>query len=77
MAKRGGVSAGDYKTYDAGTTIFTKRQNLDAFTPGTTPAHLNYQASRIADFMLTTGLVQGRPSLEGLLEGRFVQASES
>src|SRR5882757_10669356 len=30
MAKRGGVSAADYKTYDAGTTIFTRQQNLDA-----------------------------------------------
>ena len=47
MAKRGGVSVEDYRTYDAGTTIFTRLQNLDAFTPGTTPAHLNYQAGQI------------------------------
>ncbi|MDT5026569.1 MAG: NitT/TauT family transport system substrate-binding protein [Micromonosporaceae bacterium] len=31
MAKRGGVSVDDYKSYDAGTTIFTKEQNLAAF----------------------------------------------
>ncbi len=42
MARRSGVATNDYKTYDAGTTIFTRQQNLDAFTPGTTPEHLNY-----------------------------------
>jgi NitT/TauT family transport system substrate-binding protein len=72
MAQRAGVNAADYRTYDAGTTIFTRQQNIDAFTPGTTPAHLNFQAARISDFMVNTGLVQQRPSLDGLLDGRFV-----
>ena len=74
MAKRGGVSVEDYSTYDAGTTIFTRLQNLDAFTPGTTPAHLNYQAGQAADFLLNTGLVDARPPLDGLLDDRFVKA---
>lgn len=74
MAKRGGVGVADYKTYDAGTTIFTRQQNLDAFTPGTTPEHLNYQAALTADFVFGTGMVQHRPSLAGLLDKRFVQA---
>ena len=74
MAKRGGVSVEDYRTYDAGTTIFTRLQNLDAFTPGTTPAHLNYQAGQAADFLLSTGLVDKRPPLDGLLDDRFVKA---
>jgi NitT/TauT family transport system substrate-binding protein len=74
MAKQGGVSVNDYKTYDAGTTIFTRQQNLDAFTAGTTPAHLNYQAALTADFVLGTGMVQHRPSLDGLLDERFVKA---
>jgi NitT/TauT family transport system substrate-binding protein len=74
MAKRGGVSAADYKTYDAGTTIFTRQQNLDAFTPGTTPAHLNFQASEIADFLVNTKLVDTRPELDGLLDDTFVKA---
>ena len=38
MAKRAGVTPSDYRTYDAGTTIFTRQQNLDAFASGTTPA---------------------------------------
>jgi NitT/TauT family transport system substrate-binding protein len=74
MAKRGGVSPDDYRGYDAGTTIFTLRQNLDAFTPGVTPTHLNHQAGRIADFMVSTGLAQSRPSLDGLFDDRFVKA---
>jgi NitT/TauT family transport system substrate-binding protein len=74
MAKRGGVSAGDYRSYDAGTTIFTLGQNIDAFTPGVTPTHLNHQAGQIADFMVSTGLTQKRPSLDGLFDDRFVKA---
>ncbi len=74
MAKRAGVSVADYRGYDAGTTIFTLRQNVDAFTPGTTPAHLNFQAARIVDFMLGVGMVRERPALDGLLDGRFVAA---
>lgn len=74
MAKRGGVTPAEYKTYDAGTTIFTRQQNLDAFTPGTTPEHLNYQASEIADFLVDTKLVDSRPELDGLLDETFVKA---
>ncbi len=74
MAKTSGVSVEDYKTYDAGTTIFTRRQNLDAFTPGTTPEHLNYQAAQIADFVFGTGMVQSRPSVADLLDERFINS---
>jgi len=74
MAKRGGVSVDDYKSYDAGTTIFTRQQNLDAFTPGTTPAHLNFQADKIVDFITSTGLAKDKPALDGLLDDRFVKA---
>jgi NitT/TauT family transport system substrate-binding protein len=74
MAKACGVGLDDYKTYAAGTTIFTRQQALDAFTPGTTPKHLNYQAAQIADFVFGTGMVQNRPSLGGLLDERFVEA---
>jgi NitT/TauT family transport system substrate-binding protein len=76
MAKRGGVSAADYKTYDAGTTIFTRQQNLDAFAAGSTPANLDYQAGQIGDFLLSTGLADEKPSLDGLLEPKFVAAAK-
>jgi NitT/TauT family transport system substrate-binding protein len=74
MAKRGGVSPADYRTYDAGTTIFTRQQNLEAFTSGTTPANLDYQAGKISDFLVSIGLAKERPSLAGLLDDRFVKA---
>ena len=76
MAKRGGVSPADYKSYDAGTTIFTRQQNLDAFASGSTPAQLDYQARQIGDFLVSTGLAEEKPSLDGLLEPKFVQAAK-
>jgi len=75
MAKRGGVSVDDYKSYDSGTTIFTRQQNLDAFTPGTTPKHLNFQADEISDFILGTGLAKERPDVDGLFVDKFVKAA--
>jgi NitT/TauT family transport system substrate-binding protein len=77
MAKRGGVSVTDYATYDAGTTIFTREQNLAAFEPGTLPSNLDYQARSIAEFLVSAKLVDTKPSLEGLLEPRFVKAVSS
>jgi NitT/TauT family transport system substrate-binding protein len=74
MAKRAGVSVEDYATYDAGTTIFTREQNVAAFESGTSPANLDYQAEQIAQFLVDTGLVDEKPPLEGLFEPRFVQA---
>ncbi|HSV68264.1 MAG TPA: ABC transporter substrate-binding protein [Mycobacteriales bacterium] len=74
MARRAGVSAADYATYDKGTTIFTLAQNLDAFTPGSTDAHLDYQARKISDFLVQTKLIDTRPDLTSLFEPRFVQA---
>src|SRR6266516_809201 len=57
MAKRAGVTVEDYKSYDAGTTIFTRQQNLDAFASGSTPANLDFQAKQIATFLKSNGLV--------------------
>ena len=74
MAKRGGVSAADYRGYDAGTTIFSRQQNLDAFATGSTAVNLDFQAAQIGDFLVATGLADEKPSLDGLFEPRFVQA---
>jgi NitT/TauT family transport system substrate-binding protein len=73
MAKRAGVSPADYKTYDAGTTIFSRDQNLAAFNSGNTPANLDYQANSIAEFLVSTKLVDKKPSLNDLFEPKFVQ----
>jgi NitT/TauT family transport system substrate-binding protein len=74
MAERAGVSVADYKTYDAGTTIFTREQNLAAFASGSTPANLDFQAKSIADFLVSAKLVDTAPPLDGLFEPRFVEA---
>jgi len=76
MAKKGGVSDADYKTYDAGTTIFTRDQNQNAFAPGRDATHLDYQANQIGEFLVATKLAPAKPSLDGLLEPKFVQAAK-
>lgn len=77
MAAKAGVSVEDYLTYDAGTTIFSKEDNLEAFSPGDTPAQLDYMANQIADFLVASGLADERPSLDGLLDPTFVQAADA
>jgi NitT/TauT family transport system substrate-binding protein len=74
MAAKAGVSEADYATYDEGTTIFTQAQNLEAFAPGTTSAHLDYEAGQISTFLVSTGLAEAKPSLDGLFDPSFVQA---
>ena len=68
MAKRAGVSEADYATYDTGTTIFTRQQNIEAFTAGTTSDNLNFQANNIADFLVGSGLADSKPPFEGLFD---------
>jgi NitT/TauT family transport system substrate-binding protein len=75
MSKKGGVTAEEYKEYDAGTSIFTKDQNLAAFAAGSTPANLNFQAEQIAQFLVDTGLAPTKPSLDGLFNDSFVKAT--
>jgi NitT/TauT family transport system substrate-binding protein len=75
MATLAGVSAEDYLTYDAGTTIFSIEDNVAAFTPGDTPANLDHMADRIAEFLVSAGLVDQRPSLDGVLDPQFITAA--
>jgi NitT/TauT family transport system substrate-binding protein len=74
MAKRAGVSVTDYKSYDSGTTIFTRDQNLAAFESGSTAANLDFQAKSIADFLVSAKLVDTAPTLDGLFDPQFVKA---
>jgi NitT/TauT family transport system substrate-binding protein len=69
MAKRAGVSVADYRSYDEGTTIFTLEQNRAAFAD-----ELPARAQQISDFLVTSKLVDAAPSLEGLLEPKFVMS---
>ncbi|MFC4590420.1 ABC transporter substrate-binding protein [Sphaerisporangium corydalis] len=69
MAKRAGVGVADYETYDKGTTIFTLERNRAAFADD-----LPASAKQISDFLVASKLVDTAPSLDGLLEPKFVQA---
>jgi NitT/TauT family transport system substrate-binding protein len=73
MAKRGGVSVADYTAYDGGTTIFSLKDNVQAFTPGGTDANLDFQAKKISDFLVGTKLVDKPPVLDGLFDSTFVK----
>jgi NitT/TauT family transport system substrate-binding protein len=72
MAKKAGVSVAEYQAYDEGTTLFSREDNLAAFTAGSTDANLDYQAKKIADFLVGSKLVDTAPKLDGLLDSSFV-----
>ncbi|MGI8332108.1 ABC transporter substrate-binding protein [Actinomadura scrupuli] len=74
MARRAGVTEAEYRTYDAGTTIFSLDDNLRAFAPGRGTAHLPYQATALSAFLLDNRLTQFEPSLDRLIDPRFVEA---
>jgi NitT/TauT family transport system substrate-binding protein len=74
MAKRAGVSESDYASYQAGTTIFSQQDNLREFQPIDSPGHVTYQAASISAFLLQSGLIQIKPSLDQVFDPRFVNA---
>jgi NitT/TauT family transport system substrate-binding protein len=73
MAKQAKVSVEAYRTYDKGTKIFTLQGNLEAFTPGNTDANLDYQAKKISDFLVSTGLAKKKPRLDNLFDDSFIK----
>lgn len=73
MAKKAGVTVDEYKSYEAGTTIFTIDDNLTAFTPGTDMTRLDFAAKKISQFLVAGGLVDKAPDLTGLLDDTFVK----
>ncbi len=75
MAKRAGVSVEDYRSYEKGTTIFTREQNLAAFEEGSDMTHLNFAAEEISEFLLEEGLIEEEPDLRTIFNSRFVEAA--
>lgn len=75
LAARAGVSEAEYKDYDAGTTIFTLKQNREALKPGTTMASLPFAAGEISNFLQEVGLAETPPDLTKLFDSRFVDAA--
>jgi NitT/TauT family transport system substrate-binding protein len=74
MARRAGVSVADYATYDAGTTIFSLKDNINAFSTGRDATHLGYQAENLSKFLVDAKLAPFAPSLDRLFEPRFVRS---
>lgn len=74
MAQRAGVSVEEYKTYDAGTTIFNIEQNLQAFQPGNDMTSLHHAAKEINSFLVEAELIKRSPDLSRMFDDRFVKA---
>lgn len=74
MAERAGVSAEDYESYDAGTTLFSIDDNVAAFESGDERANLDHNAQEITAFLLETELIEEEPDLSKLLDPRFITA---
>ena len=74
MAKRAGVSVDEYKDYDAGTTLFSAADAVEAFAPGDDFKHLDYAAKQIAAFLLDTGFVEDEIDVTKVLDGSFTKA---
>lgn len=75
MAKRAGVTTAEYRDYDAGTRIFTLKENLAAFAPGKDASHLGYSARATTDFLLKSGLTKKPVNTEAILDSAFVKAA--
>ena len=74
MAKLAGVTPAEYKDYDAGTTIFTIDQNLEAFAAGSDMKHLNFSAKSMSTFLKDTKMIDTEPDLSTLFDDEFVKA---
>ncbi len=75
MAKRAGVTTAEYRDYDAGTRIFTLKENLAAFAPGKDASHLSYSARTASEFLLKNGLTKKPVNTEAILNPAFVKAA--
>lgn len=74
MAERAGVSTEEYESYDAGTTLFTIDDNLEAFEDGDDFTSLRYAAEDIMEFMIDQGLIEDEIDLDDIFDSQFVEA---
>jgi NitT/TauT family transport system substrate-binding protein len=75
MAQQAGVTTAEYLDYDAGTRIFTLKENLAAFAPGKDARHLNYSARTASEFLLKSGLTKKPVNTEVILDSTFVKVA--
>ncbi|HET7737942.1 MAG TPA: ABC transporter substrate-binding protein [Tepidiformaceae bacterium] len=74
MAERAGVSTEEYESYDAGTTLFTIEDNIEAFEDGDDFTSLRYAAEDIMEFMIDQGLIEDEIDLDAIFDSQFVEA---
>jgi len=74
MARRAGVSQEDMELFKEGTKFFTLEENLEAFSPGDTMAHMPFAAQKMAEFMIQVGFIDEAPDLNKILDDQFVKA---
>ena len=74
MADQAGVSTTEYEQFAEGTKIFTPRQALAAFQPGTDSTSLIYTAKKINPFLVKAELIPKKVSLKGLFDSSFTKA---
>ena len=72
MSKRAGVSKAEYKSYEAGTTLFSLADNTKAFTAGTARANLDFATKDISTFLKDNGFIKAAPDASKLLEPKFI-----
>jgi NitT/TauT family transport system substrate-binding protein len=75
MSKRAGVSKEEYRSYEAGTTLFTLAQNTEAFGAGADFKSLQFAAKEITAFLKADDLIKKDPDLTKIFEPRFVKAA--
>jgi NitT/TauT family transport system substrate-binding protein len=56
-----------------GIQLYTLKENLKAFTPGTTPRSLYHTAQLYADFFIRKGVLSAAPDIQKLIAPFFVQ----
>jgi len=74
MAKRAGVSVADYASYDNGTHVFSLKENLEAFAPGSTIKQLSQSGAMMAKFLVKAGLTKKLVAVETMLDPQFIKA---
>jgi NitT/TauT family transport system substrate-binding protein len=74
MAALAELSPEDYASFEAGTTLFTPEQALEAFAPGDDTTSLQFTAELINPFLVDSGLIPEVAPLDGLFDPSFTQA---
>jgi NitT/TauT family transport system substrate-binding protein len=74
MAALAELSPEEYASFEAGTTLFTPEQALEAFAPGDDTTSLLFTAELINPFLVEAGLIPEEAPLDGLFDPSFTQA---